>query len=165
MGVKNKVVIGTGGASGIGKAPCVRFAKEGARAVVVADLDAAGTTAVASAVGGLGANVAPGAEVQQLVQTATERFGRVDVFCSSAGIIARADQEASNAEWQRHWDRNLMAHVYAACAVLPQMAAHRGVDATTALRLDRRSGDLGRNAVETQVDLAALGDDVHPFAF
>ena len=103
----------------------MRFAKEGARAVVVADLDAAGAQAVASAVGGLGlgANVASGAEVQQLVQTATERFGQVDVFCSNADIIARADEGASNAEWQRHWDLNLMAHVYAARAVLPQMTA------------------------------------------
>ena len=123
--MKNKVVIGTGGASGIGKAPCVRLATEGARAVVVADLDVAGAQAVASAVGGLGlgVNVAPGAEVQRLVQTATERFGQVDVFCSNAGIIARADEDASNVEWQRHWDLNLMAHVYAARAVLPQMIA------------------------------------------
>ena len=61
--------------------------------------------------------------MQQLVQTATERFGQVDVFCSNAGIIARADEDASNVEWQRHWDVNLMAHVYAARAVLPQMIA------------------------------------------
>ena len=61
--------------------------------------------------------------MQQLVQTATERFGQVDVFCSNAGIIARADEDASNAQWQRHWDVNLMAHVYAARAVLPQMLA------------------------------------------
>ena len=102
----------------------MRFAKEGARAVVVADLDAAGAQAVASAVGlGLGANLASEAEVQQLVQTATERFGQVDVLCSNADIIARADEDASNAEWQRHWDLNLMAHVYAARAVLPQMTA------------------------------------------
>jgi NAD(P)-dependent dehydrogenase (short-subunit alcohol dehydrogenase family) len=43
------------------------------------------------------------------------------VFCSNAGIIKRADEDASNADWQRHWDVNLMAHVYAARAVLPQM--------------------------------------------
>ncbi len=125
MDIRNKVVVVTGGASGIGKALCERFAKEGARAVVVADLDAAGAQAVAGAIGGLGlgVNVASEAEMQQLVQTATERFGQVDVFCSNAGIIARADEDASNAEWQRHWDVNLMAHVYAARAVLPQMIA------------------------------------------
>ena len=125
MDIKNKVVIVTGGASGIGKALCERFAQDGARAVVVADLDEAGAQAVAQAIGGLGlgVNVSSEAAMQQLVQTATERFGQVDVFCSNAGIIARADEDASNAEWQRHWDVNLMAHVYAARAVLPQMIA------------------------------------------
>ena len=122
-GLQDKVVIVTGAASGIGKALAERFAKGGARAVVVADLDGAGADAVAAGVGGLGlkVDVSNEAEVQQLVQTATERFGRVDVFCSNAGIIARADEDASNAQWQRHWDVNLMAHVYAARAVLPQM--------------------------------------------
>ncbi|MDP3824775.1 MAG: SDR family oxidoreductase [Burkholderiales bacterium] len=125
MDIRNKVVIVTGGASGIGKALCERFAQDGARAVVVADLDEAGARTVASAIGGLGlgVNVASEAAMQQLVQTATERFGQVDVFCSNAGIIARADEDASNGEWQRHWDVNLMAHVYAARAVLPQMIA------------------------------------------
>lgn len=125
MDISNRVVIVTGGASGIGKALCERFAQDGARAVVVADLDEEGAQTVASAIGGLGlrVNVASEAEVQQLVQTATERFGQVDVFCSNAGIIARADEDASNGEWQRHWDVNLMAHVYAARAVLPQMIA------------------------------------------
>lgn len=125
MNISNKVVIVTGGASGIGKALCERFAKEGARAVVVADLDETGAQAVAVTIGGLGfrVNVASEAEMQQLVQTATDRFGQVDVFCSNAGIIARADEDTSNAEWQRHWDVNLMAHVYAARAVLPQMIA------------------------------------------
>ena len=125
MDIRNKVVIVTGGASGIGKALCERFAQDGARAVVVADLDEAGAQAVAGTIGGLGlrVNVASETEMQQLVQTATNRFGQVDVFCSNAGIIARADEDASNAEWQRHWDVNLMAHVYAARAVLPQMIA------------------------------------------
>ena len=125
MDVKNKVVVVTGGASGIGKALCERFAKEGARGVVVADLDAAGAAAVATAIGGMaqGVDVSSEVAVQALVRAATERFGQVDVFCSNAGIIARADEDASNAEWQRHWDVNLMAHVYAARAVLPQMLA------------------------------------------
>ena len=125
MDIKNKVVIVTGGASGIGKALCERFAQEGARGVVVADLDEAGAQTVATAIGGLAlrVDVSSETEMQQLVQTATERFGQVDVFCSNAGIIARADEDASNAQWQRHWDVNLMAHVYAARAVLPQMLA------------------------------------------
>ncbi|WP_213956572.1 SDR family oxidoreductase [Variovorax sp. dw_954] len=125
MDIQGKVVIVTGGASGIGKALCERFAQEGARGVVVADLDAAGAQRVAEAIGGMGVgvNVAVEAEMQALVQAATERFGQVDVFCSNAGIIVRGDEDTPNADWQRHWDVNLMAHVYAARAVLPQMLA------------------------------------------
>lgn len=125
MDITNRVVVVTGGASGIGNALCERFAQEGARAVVVADLDRAGAERVAAAIGGLGlgVDVSSEPEVQALVATATERFGRIDIFCSNAGIIARADEDASNAQWQRHWDVNLMAHVYAARAVLPQMLA------------------------------------------
>lgn len=125
MDIQQKIVVVTGGASGIGKALCERFAQEGAAGVVVADLDGAGAQSVAAAIGGLGVqvDVSSEPEVQALVATATERFGRVDIFCSNAGIIARADEDASNAQWQRHWDVNLMAHVYAARAVLPQMLA------------------------------------------
>jgi len=125
MDIKDKVVIVTGGASGIGRALCERFTQEGARGVVVADLDETMAQQVAAAIGGLGlrVNVGNEAEVQRLVQTATERFGQVDLLCSNAGVIVRADEDAANAHWQRHWDVNVMAHVFAARAVLPQMLA------------------------------------------
>jgi len=125
MDIKDKVIIVTGGASGIGRALCERFAAEGARGVVVADLDEALAQQVAQGIGGMAlrVNVADEFEVQRLVQTATERFGQVDLFCSNAGVIVRADEDAANAHWQRHWDVNVMAHVYAARAVLPQMLA------------------------------------------
>ena len=132
MDVTNKVVVVTGGASGIGRALCVRFAQAGARGVVVADLDAAQASAVADglrdaagqAIGlGLSVDVSVEAQVQDMVAVATARFGQVDVLCSNAGIIARRDEDAPNADWQRHWDVNLMGHVYGARAVLPQMLA------------------------------------------
>jgi NAD(P)-dependent dehydrogenase (short-subunit alcohol dehydrogenase family) len=125
MEIKDKVVVVTGGASGIGRALCERFATEGALGVVVADLDEALAQQVAAAIGGLAqrVNVGVEAEVQALVQAATQHYGRVDLFCSNAGIIVRADEDAANEHWQRHWDVNVMAHVYAARAVLPQMLA------------------------------------------
>jgi NAD(P)-dependent dehydrogenase (short-subunit alcohol dehydrogenase family) len=123
--MKGRVVIVTGGASGIGRAMCERFAAEGALGIVVADRDAAQAEAVAAAIGGMAVqvDVAVEAEVQRLVRQASARFGPVDLFCSNAGVIVRADEDAANADWQRHWDVNLMAHVYAARAVLPQMLA------------------------------------------
>jgi NAD(P)-dependent dehydrogenase (short-subunit alcohol dehydrogenase family) len=125
MQIQDKVVVVTGGASGIGRALCERFAMEGARGVLVADLDEAGAQQVAAGIGGMAmrVNVADEVEVRSLVQAATERFGQVDLFCSNAGVLVRRDEDAPNAEWQRHWDVNVMAHVYAARAVLPQMLA------------------------------------------
>lgn len=123
MDLNDKVVVVTGGASGIGAALCRAFAQAGARAVVVADLDEKGAAAVAAEVGGLAVrtNVANEPEVRELVERATARYGKVDIFCSNAGVISRMDSDASAAIWQRHWDVNLMAHVHAANAVLPQM--------------------------------------------
>jgi NAD(P)-dependent dehydrogenase (short-subunit alcohol dehydrogenase family) len=125
MEIRDQVVVVTGGGSGIGRALCQRFAKGGARAVVVADLNQAAAEQTAADIGGhaRALNVGVEAEVQRLVAEATQRFGRIDLFCSNAGIIVRADEDAVNADWQRHWDVNVMAHVYAARAVLPQMLA------------------------------------------
>lgn len=122
----DRVVVVTGGAHGIGRALCLRFAAEGARAVIVADVDLAGAEAVAAAIEGgeaAGCNVASESEVAAVADGALKRHGRVDLFCSNAGIGAAGGCEASNAEWQRIWDINVMAHVYAARAVLPSMLA------------------------------------------
>ncbi|MBL0085507.1 MAG: SDR family oxidoreductase [Ideonella sp.] len=125
MELNGKVVVVTGGASGIGQAMCRRFAQEGARAVVVADLQDEAAQQLAREIGGLAVrtNVAVQAEVQALVERATQSYGQIDLFCSNAGIISRTDSDAPPADWQRHWDVNLMAHVHAANAVLPQMLA------------------------------------------
>jgi NAD(P)-dependent dehydrogenase (short-subunit alcohol dehydrogenase family) len=133
MRLKDRVAVVTGGASGIGAALCRRFAAEGARGVVVADLDGAGAERVAAEFGGLGVatDVADEAQVRCLVELATARFGPIDLFFSNAGIGAGVGSGdggvggpfASNQDWQRSWDVNLMAHVYAARALLPAMLA------------------------------------------
>ena len=123
MKLAGKHAVVTGGASGIGRALCRRFAAEGARAVTVADLDGEGAAAVADEIGGLGlaVDVADEAAVKDLVAQSEARGGPIDLFCSNAGIGVAGGVEASNEEWQRIWDINLMAHVYAARAVLPSM--------------------------------------------
>ena len=125
MQLKNKVVVVTGGASGIGRALCRRFAGEGARGVVVADLDADGAKRVAEEIGGtaVSTNVAVEADVEALVEKAIETYGPIDLFCSNAGIAIAGGVEVPNEQWQTIWDINLMAHVYAARAVLPGMLA------------------------------------------
>jgi len=123
MDIQGKVVVVTGGASGIGAALCRAFHEAGARAVVVADRDAAGAAAVAAAVGGtaITVDVAQEADIRRLVDEATRQHGRIDVFCSNAGIALSGGVDAPDADWQRIMDINLMAHIYAARAVLPQM--------------------------------------------
>lgn len=123
MKLAGKHAVVTGGASGIGRALCRRFAAEGARAVTVADRDGEGAAAVADEIGGLGlaVDVADEAAVKDLVAQSEARGGPIDLFCSNAGIGVAGGVEASNEEWQRIWDINLMAHVYAARAVLPSM--------------------------------------------
>jgi len=125
MRLCDKVIVVTGGAGGIGAALCRRFAAEGARAVVVADRDAEGARRVAAECGGLAiaADVTAEPDVVGLVEQATAACGPIDLFCSNAGIITAGGVELPDAQWQRVWDVNVMAHVYAARAVLPGMLA------------------------------------------
>ncbi len=128
MQITDKIVVVTGGGSGIGRAMCVAFADAGAAAVVAADLDGDRAAQTVAAIGEGRAvaetvDVARSDSVQALVERTTARFGRIDVFCSNAGIIVRGDQDRPTAEWQRIWEVNVLAHVHAANAVLPQMLA------------------------------------------
>ncbi len=125
MELKDKVVVVTGGASGIGRALCRRFAAEGARGVVVADVNGADAAAVADEFGGLAAStdVSVEADVVALVDRATKAFGPVDLFCSNAGIGLGQGIETPDEDWDRIWKVNFMAHVYAARAVIPAMVA------------------------------------------
>jgi NAD(P)-dependent dehydrogenase (short-subunit alcohol dehydrogenase family) len=128
MQVRDRVILVTGGGSGIGKALCRRFSREGARAVVVADLNEKTAKAVADEVGGLGlkCDVSVEADVAHAVEVTTKHYGPVDLLCSNAGIFfgdgpGGTASSQSNDRWQRMWEVNLMAHVYGARAVLPSM--------------------------------------------
>ncbi|MEH6583964.1 MAG: SDR family oxidoreductase [Halioglobus sp.] len=128
MQIADKVVVVTGGANGIGKALCERFHTEGARMVIVADLEADAASAVAESIGGesFGVNVRNENEIQAMVAEVESRHGAIDLFCSNAGIIALDGEpwwatSASNDTWQAMWDIHVMAHVYAARACLPKM--------------------------------------------
>ena len=125
MELKDKHVVVTGGGNGIGRALCRRFAAEGARAIVVADLDGDGAKAVATEVGGtaVALDVSVEREVVDLVENATDAYGPSDVFCAHAGIITPGGLDDSNETWERIWGVNLMAHVYAARALIPGWVA------------------------------------------
>jgi len=126
--LKDKVVVVTGGADGIGRALCRRFAAEGAAAVVVADINAVGAEAVAAEIGGwaVTTDVARESDIVHLVKAVIERHGAIDLFCSNAGIIIEGGVETPDEEWDAIWSVNVRAHVYAARAVLPGMPARGG---------------------------------------
>lgn len=123
MEIKDKVVVITGGASGIGKAMAKRFTEEGAKQIVIADLNAPGLQSVADEIGAraIATNVANEAEVKHLISTAEADYGQIDLLCNNAGIGVGGGPETPNDDWQRIWDINVMAHVYAARAAIPAM--------------------------------------------
>jgi NAD(P)-dependent dehydrogenase (short-subunit alcohol dehydrogenase family) len=128
MQLKDKIIVVTGAASGIGKAMAERFHSEGAKLVVCSDLNGAGARAVAAAVKGVAfeTNVAKESDIQHLIETVERDHGPIDLFCSNAGIGVRGGAEASNGDWQRIWDINVMAHVWAARHLVPRMIARGG---------------------------------------
>jgi NAD(P)-dependent dehydrogenase (short-subunit alcohol dehydrogenase family) len=124
MKLQDKVIVVTGGANGIGRALAVRFAAEGARGVVVADLDLESAKQVAAEINGIAVktDVSIESDVVVLVNQAEERFGQIDLFCSNAGVGGVPGfSQVTNGDWQRIWEVNVMAHIYAARAVLPAM--------------------------------------------
>ena len=128
MDLKGKVCVVTGAASGIGRAAAQRFAAEGAAGVVVADLNADGLKPVADELKGLAVacDVSSEESIRELVREAEERYGRVDVYFSNAGVIARGGLETTDKEWERNWKIHCMAHVWAARAVVERMVARGG---------------------------------------
>lgn len=123
--MQGKVVVVTGGGNGIGSALCRRFAAEGARAVIVADLELEAARKVASECGGYAClvDVANESDVELLVDKVLKEHGQIDLFCSNAGIGVEGACDVPNRDWQRIWEINLMAHVYAARHALPGMLA------------------------------------------
>jgi len=128
MDIAGKIIVVTGAASGIGRALALRFAVEGAKSVVCADRDEAGARATAAACGGLAfaADVSKEADIQRLIEDVERDVGPIDLFCSNAGIGVGGGAETPNDAWQRIWDINVMAHVWAARHLVPRMIARGG---------------------------------------
>jgi len=128
MKLAGKVAVVTGGGNGIGRALCRRFAAESPKAIVVADVNAAAARQVADEIGwtAVDADVSREADVAALVAQTIARHGTIDLFCSNAGIAVNGDEQTPDAEWARCWDVNVMAHVYAARAVIPHMLERGG---------------------------------------
>jgi NAD(P)-dependent dehydrogenase (short-subunit alcohol dehydrogenase family) len=127
MNLQGAVTVVTGGARGIGRALAGRFAAEGARAVVVADLDGAGAGRVAAGLGcpsplGVALDVTDPAAVAGLVDRVEAELGPVDLWCSNAGVALGRDLGGED-DWARSFAVHVLAHVHLARALAPRMAA------------------------------------------
>jgi NAD(P)-dependent dehydrogenase (short-subunit alcohol dehydrogenase family) len=128
VNLHNRVIVVTGGGHGIGRALCLRFAREQPAAIVVADIDMTAARRAAGEVRGeaIAADVSREDDVRALVDQVEQRCGRVDLFCSNAGIAFHGGEETTDDVWRSCWDVNVMAHVFAARAALPGMLARGG---------------------------------------
>ncbi len=156
------IAVVTGGGHGIGRALCRRLHRDG-HTVVVADLDHDGAAAVASEIGGIARSLDVGDEqaVAAMVDDVEREHGPIELFVSNAGV-AYGDGEsgAVSAEggvrpiddrWTSSWNVNVMAHVYAARAVIPRMLERGGgqlINVASAAGLLSQIGDSAYSATK-----------------
>ncbi len=162
MNLNNQVVVVTGGGNGIGRALCEKFAAAGAK-VAVADLDVVSATQVAEQINGIAVatNVGVEADIVALVKKTEEQLGPIDIFVSNAGVSfgdgpGWMAASASDEHWTTSWNVNVMAHVWAARAVVPTMIKRGGgylVNVASGASLLCQIGDAAYTATKT----AALG--------
>lgn len=113
MELRDKVIVVTGAASGIGAALVERFRDESPRIVIGADLRGSDRDV----------DVADGGAVAELVRSVEQEHGPIDLYCSNAGVATGAGVDADDDAWQRVWDVNVMGTVHAARALLPTVRA------------------------------------------
>lgn len=124
MNVRDKIIFVTGGANGIGRALCEKFATEGAKKIIVADLDFENAEKVAAKVNGkaIKLDVSDETEVQNAVEKVLSEFGQIDLVCSNAGIGgAEGCLNVANDIWQKIYEINVLSHLYLSRACFPSM--------------------------------------------
>lgn len=128
----HKIVLVTGGASGIGRAAALEFSREGASFVVVADIDIAGAEATVAALSGRGSSIAldvtDDAAVSAAIDDLVAEHGRLDVAFNNAGINDHPHQfhELGPERWARMIDVNLSSVYSCMRHELRHMAAAGG---------------------------------------
>jgi NAD(P)-dependent dehydrogenase (short-subunit alcohol dehydrogenase family) len=155
-----RIAVVTGGGHGIGRALCRRLSRDGVR-VIVADVETEAAAAVAAEIDGVAQHIDVSDEtaVQALVDSTEGDIGPIDLFVSNAGVgYGDADGNAASKaggmnpvedRWERCWNINVMAHVYAARAMLPRMIDRGGgylVNVASAAGLLSQIGDAAYSA-------------------
>ncbi len=127
MELTGRVIVVTGAARGIGRALAKRLVSAQPKALIVADIDGPGAAKLAEEINAtpVQCDVSREADIERLVHEVESVHGRIDIFCSNAGIAVGGGPETKDADWQHIWEVNVMAHVYVARHVLPGMLARR----------------------------------------
>ncbi len=157
-----KVAVVTGGGHGIGRALCRRLARDDAQ-VIVADIEQDAAETVAGEIGGtgVGVDVSSEADLVAMIERVEAEIGPIDLFLSNAGVgygdgpSGAASNEGGmrpvEDRWAASWDINVMAHVYAARALVPRMIKRGGgylVSVASAAGLLSQIGDAAYSATK-----------------
>ncbi len=128
MNLSGKRAVVTGAGSGIGRALCLALDKSGVEQVICVDVHEAAAKETAKHINGLHRHINVGVEeqVRSLIDSVEDEQGPIDIFVSNAGILIAGGVDVPNSDWQRIWDINVMAHVWAARALIPRMKSRGG---------------------------------------
>src|SRR2546423_11209745 len=116
MELKDRVIVVTGAARGIGRAIATRLVSAEPRAVIIADIDGPRLAEAAREIGAtaMRCDVSNEADIEDLITRVESTHGHIDVFCSNAGIAVGGGAETPDDQWQRIWDVNVLSHVLVA---------------------------------------------------
>jgi len=157
-----KVAVVTGGGHGIGRALCRRLARDGAH-VIVADIEQDAAETVAGEVGGTakGIDISNEAGLAAMIDWVEAEIGPIDLFLSNAGVgygdgpsgaaSIEGGMRPAEDRWAASWNINVMAHVYAARALVPHMIRRGGgylVNVASAAGLLSQIGDAAYSATK-----------------
>lgn len=128
MKLKDRTAIVTGAANGIGYALAERFVREGAKAVILADVQKDALEQAAARIGGhaIPCDVTNETEVRSLIEETERRFGPVDIYMSNAGVVRFGTETTPDEDWDLNWRLHVLAHVYAARVLMPKMTQRGG---------------------------------------
>ena len=121
MEIKNKVIVVTGGAGGIGLAIAKEFLNHNPKIIILADISFENINYTNEKIINKKCDISNETQINSLIDKVNKEFGLIDIFCSNAGILTLGDEQSSNEDWSKNWNLHVMAHVYAAKKLVPDM--------------------------------------------
>ena len=121
MEMKNKVVVITGGAGGIGQAIAKALLFEDPKIIVLADISFENFDFKNDKVINKECNVSDQSDLNNLINEVNKKFGLIDIFFSNAGVLSLGDEQSSNEDWDKNWNLHVMSHVFASKKLIPDM--------------------------------------------